>query len=79
MLKRVVQRCEKMGYVCKIGTECEFYLFKTDEDGEPTDRTLDGGGYLDITPLDRGEDIRREICLTLEQMEIKPEASHHEQ
>ena len=79
LLKRVVQRCEKMGYVCKIGTECEFYLFQTDEDGEPTDRTLDGGGYLDIAPLDRGEDIRREICLTLEQMEIKPEASHHEQ
>lgn len=79
ILKRVVERCERMGYVCKIGTECEFYLFKTDDNGEPTDTTLDRGGYLDISPLDKGEDVRREICLTLEEMGIKPETSHHEQ
>lgn len=79
ILKRVVERCERMGYVCKIGAECEFYLFKTDDNGEPTYTTLDRGGYLDISPLDKGEDIRREICLTLEEMGIKPEASHHEQ
>ena len=79
LLKRVVERAQKMGYICKIGAECEFYLFKTNEDGEPTSITLDKGGYLDIAPLDRGEDIRREICLTLEEMGIKPEASHHEQ
>ena len=79
LLKRVVERADRMGYVCKIGAECEFYLFKTDEDGEPTGVTLDRGGYLDISPLDRGEDVRREICLTLEEMGIKPETSHHEQ
>ena len=79
LLKRVVERAEKMGYVCKIGAKCEFYLFKTDENGEPTSVTLDKGGYLDISPLDRGEDIRREICLTLEEMGIKPEFSYHEQ
>ena len=79
LLKQVVQRCEKMGYICKIGAECEFYLFKTDEDGNPTDITFDKGGYLDISPLDRGENVRREICLTLEEMGIKPETSHHEQ
>ena len=79
ILKRVVKRYEDMGYVCKIGAECEFYLFKIDENGEPTDTTLDKGGYLDISPLDKGENIRREICLTLEEMGIKPEASHHEQ
>jgi len=79
LLKRSAERCEKMGYVCKIGAECEFYLFKTDENGEPTGITIDKGGYLDISPLDRGEDIRREICLTLEEMGIKPETSHHEQ
>ena len=79
ILKRVVKRYEDMGYVCKIGAECEFYLFKIDENGEPTDTTLDRGGYLDISPLDKGENIRREICLTLEEMGIKPEASHHEQ
>ena len=78
ILKRVTKRCGEMGYVCKIGAECEFYLFKTDEGGEPTGVTFDRGGYLDISPLDRGEDVRREICLTLEEMGIKPEISHHE-
>lgn len=79
LLKRVAERCEALGYGCKLGAECEFYLFKTDEDGEPTTLTLDKGGYLDISPLDRGEDIRREICLTLAEMGIHPETSHHEQ
>jgi glutamine synthetase len=79
ILKQVVTRAEKMGYTCKIGAECEFYIFKTNENGEPSGITLDKGGYLDISPLDKGEDIRREICLTLEEMGIKPEASHHEQ
>ena len=79
LLKRVVKRAETMGFISKIGTECEFYLFKTDDDGRPTDQTFDRGGYLDISPMDRCEDIRREICLTLEEMGIKPEASHHEQ
>jgi len=79
VLKRVAEKCEKKGYACKIGAECEFYLFKTDDDGEPTDATFDKGGYLDILPLDKSEDIRREICLALEEMGIKPESSHHEQ
>jgi len=79
VLRRVSQRAEQMGYVCKIGAECEFYLFKTDEDGEPTTQPFDKGGYLDFAPLDKGEDIRREICLTLEEMGVMPETSHHEQ
>ena len=79
VLKRAVARAEEMGYVCKIGAECEFYLFKADEDGQPTNVPLDYGGYFDMAPLDRGEDIRREICLTLEQMGIQPESSHHAQ
>ena len=79
LLKSIVNRCDAMGYVCKTGAECEFYLFKTDENGDPTDQVLDRGGYLDISPLDRGENIRREICMTLEEMGINPEASHHEQ
>jgi len=78
LLRQVVKRYEDKGFTCKIGAECEFYLFKTDENGEPTEATLDRGGYLDISPLDKGEDIRREICLTLEEIGIKPEASHHE-
>ena len=79
VLKQIVARAEKIGYGCKVGAECEFYLFKTGEDGGPSCITLDRGGYLDIAPMDKGEDIRREICLTLEEMGIKPEASHHEQ
>ena len=79
VLKQVVERAQNMGYNCKIGAECEFYLFKTGENGEPSDIPFDKGGYMDIEPFDKGEDIRREICLTLEEMGIKPEASHHEQ
>ena len=79
ILKKAAKRAEEMGYVVKIGAECEFYLFKTDENGEATAIPLDQGSYLDTQPLDKGEDIRREICLTLEEMGIHPESSHHEQ
>jgi len=78
LLKHTVERAEKMGYVCKIGAECEFYLFKTNENGDPTDIPFDNGGYMDVAPLDRGENIRRETCLTLEEMGLNPESSHHE-
>ena len=79
ILKNVESRADKMGYTCKVGAECEFYLFKTDEKGEPTMIPFDKGGYLDLLPLDKCENIRREICLTLAEMRIQPEASHHEQ
>lgn len=79
ILKQVLNRALNMGYNCKIGVECEFYLFKTDEDGEPTLTTFDKGGYLDIAPLDRCENIRREICLAIEEMGLQPQTSHHEQ
>lgn len=67
-----------MDYACRMGTECEFYLFKTDENGAPTAIPLDGGSYCDVAPLDKGENVRREICLCLEEMGITPETSHHE-
>lgn len=79
LLKGVLARLAEEDLVCKLGAECEFYLFKTDEDGRPTSEPYDQGGYLDIAPLDKGENIRREICLSLAEMGIKPEASHHEQ
>ena len=79
ILKKTAERAEKMGYTCKAGAECEFYLFKTDGNGEPTQISFDKGGYMDILPLDKCENIRREICLTLEEMRLQPEASHHEQ
>lgn len=79
ILRNIVKICMTKGYTPYIGTECEFYLFKTDEEGEPTMRPHDKGGYFDIAPIDKGENIRREICLCLEQMGINPESSHHEQ
>ena len=70
---------EECGIEMMIGTEVEFYLFKLNEKGEPTTEPFDKAGYMDIAPDDHGENIRREICFTLEQMGISPEASHHEE
>ena len=79
LLKLAQERCLTLGLTPRVGAECEFYLFETDERGEATKRPLDRGSYMDIAPLDRGEDIRREICLILSQMGIQPETAHHEQ
>ena len=79
LLKKAVDDAEKAGYSFAFGAEQEFYLFQLDESGKPTDIPYDEAGYMDIAPEDRGENIRREICLTLEQMGIRPESSHHEQ
>ncbi|MCR4952668.1 MAG: glutamine synthetase family protein [Treponema sp.] len=70
---------DECGIEMMIGTEVEFYLFKLDEKGEPTNEPFDKASYMDIAPEDHGENIRREICFTLEQMGITPEASHHEE
>ncbi len=77
-LKDTLQECADLGFSCRMGLKSEFYLFKTDEEGRPTSEPWDEGGYLDISPKDRGENIRREICLNLEEMGIQPESSHHE-
>ncbi len=78
LLKKAVSCAEKAGYSFSFGPEVEFYLFELDERGRPTRTPYDTAGYMDIAPEDRGENIRREICLTLEQMGIVPECSHHE-
>lgn len=78
VLIKTVEKLKKAGYSPQIGLECEFYLFKTNEMGEPSFELFDHGGYFDIAPLDKGENVRREICLTLEEMGIYPESSHHE-
>lgn len=70
---------KKAGLEFSFGAEQEFYLFRLDENGDPTRIPYDTAGYMDIAPDDRGENIRREICLTLEQMGIHPESSHHEE
>ena len=78
ILKTAVENAEKKGYSFSFGSEIEFYLFRLDENGEATTIPYDRAGYMDIAPEDRGENVRREICLTLEQMGICPESSHHE-
>lgn len=79
ILQQAQERAKAMGIRCSVGSECEFYLFKTDENGEATDIPLDEAGYMDVSPRDKGENIRREICLTLEEMGITPLSSHHEE
>ena len=79
VLKRMIGKMQSMGYdTFNVGPECEFFLFKTDENGRPTTETNDEASYFDLGPLDHGESTRREICLNLEQMGFEIEASHHE-
>lgn len=79
LLKKAVADAKTEGLEFSFGSELEFYLFKLDEYGEPTNIPYDKAGYMDIAPDDKGENIRRQICLTLEQMGISPESSHHEE
>lgn len=79
ILISAVKAAESNGYHFDFGTEMEFYLFKLDENGNPSNEPYDNAGYFDIAPEDKGENVRREICLTLEQMGIFPETSHHEE
>lgn len=79
LLRQAVADAEQMGISFSFGTEMEFYLFRRDDNGEPTRIPYDNAGYMDIAPEDKGENVRREICLTLERMGIQPESSHHEE
>ena len=72
-----VRKMAADGYTCTIGTKSEFYLFDLDEEGRPTRRPHDRAGYLDVAPLDRCENTRREICLSLEEMGLAPQSSCH--
>ncbi len=79
LLQRAVAEGESLGRSFYFGAEQEFYLFNLDDRGEPTLEPYDKAGYMDIAPEDRGENIRREICLTLEQMGMTPESSYHKE
>ena len=79
LLKAAVNDAAEAGYTFYFGAEQEFYLFELDEKNQPTKTPYDRAGYMDIAPEDKGENVRREICLTLEQMGIRPESSHHEE
>ncbi|NLU42242.1 MAG: type I glutamate--ammonia ligase [Firmicutes bacterium] len=78
VLKKVLSEASEMGYKVNVGPECEFFLFRITDTGEPTTRTHDKAGYFDLAPIDKGEDARRDIVLTLEEMGFEIEASHHE-
>ena len=79
LLREANRRARRAGYSLTIGTASEFYLFELDENGHPTTIPHDHGEYFDVAPLDKAENVRRQICLTLEEMNIQPESSHHEQ
>lgn len=78
ILKKVLCRADKLGYTFQVKPECEFFLFHTDENGIPTTLTHEQAGYLDISPLDLGENARRDMIQTLEEMGFEIESSHHE-
>ncbi len=79
ILKRAVAAAREQNLTVYFGSEFEFYLFETDDKGNPTKIPLDNAGYMDVAPEDKGENVRREICLTLLDMGIHPESSHHEE
>lgn len=78
VLKRALKEAEDLGYTFEVGPECEFFLFNTDENAMPTTETREQATYFDIGPLDEGENARRDIVMTLEDMGLFIEASHHE-
>ena len=79
VLRKAIDKAAKMGYdTFNVGPECEFFLFLTDNEGNPTTKTHDNAGYFDLGPVDLGENARRDMCLALEEMGFEIEASHHE-
>ena len=78
VLKSVLEKADEMGYTVSIGPEPEFFLFKTDDQGNATTIPHDNGGYFDLAPKDLASDVRKEIIFTLEEMGFEIEASHHE-
>lgn len=78
ILKQAIKEAEEMGYSFQAGPECEFFLFHSDENGIPTTITHEKAGFFDMGPLDLGENARRDMVLTLEEMGFEIEASHHE-
>ena len=78
ILKKTIKEANEMGYRFDVGPECEFFVFHTDDNGLPTTLSHEKAGYFDLGPNDLGENIRRDMVLTLEDMGFEIEASHHE-
>ncbi len=77
-LKNAVRAAAEQGYILRVGSEVEFFLFLRSENGKATSVTHDVGGYFDLAPIDRGEEARRDMVSTLERMGFHVEAAHHE-
>lgn len=77
-LKRVLKKAADMGFHLRVGAQIEFFLFQTDSQGKPTTITHDQAGYCDLSPVDLGENARRDMVLTLEEMGFEISSSHHE-
>lgn len=77
ILSQVAKEAKKMGYTFNVSPESEFFLFDTDENGEPTTHTNEKGGFFDISPLDRGKNARRDIVQSLSEMGFEMESSYH--
>lgn len=78
VLKRAIKKAKDKGYKFYVGSELEFMLFNTDEEGQASLSGSDRASYFDVGPLDNAENIRRDIVLNLEEMDYKVSASHHE-
>lgn len=78
VLRKVIKEAADMGYTFNVGPELEFFLFNLEENGQPTTNTAEQAGYFDLGPLDLGENARRDMVLTMEEMGFSIEASHHE-
>lgn len=78
VLKRNLDEAAKLGFTFNTGPELEFFVFKRDQNGNPTTEFVDYGGYFDLAPSDAAEDLRREIVMALTDMGFEIEASHHE-
>lgn len=78
ILSQVVNMAKEKGYSFRVNPECEFFLFHTDDNGSPTTLTHERAGYMDLSPVDLGENARRDIVLTMEDMGYEVETSHHE-
>lgn len=78
VLKSVLKEAKEMGYIMNVGPECEFFLFNTNEKGEPSLETHDNAGYFDLAPIDLGGNARKDMTTVLKEMGFKIEASHHE-
>lgn len=78
ILKKAIKEAADLGYTFQAGAECEFFLFHLDDNGMPTTITHEQAGYFDVGPVDFGENARRDMVLTLEDMGFVVEASHHD-